>query len=69
VIKLIYGSAIGFWVLPVKRLPQTTNQVGMYAKMAANAVVKSVKRTVDYINQNRQQLLAQPRNCGGENNG
>ncbi|ANU37085.1 electron transport complex subunit RsxG [Vibrio scophthalmi] len=39
------------------------------ATITPRAVVKSVKRTVDYINQNRQQLLAQPRNCGGENNG
>ncbi|OLQ89928.1 electron transport complex subunit RsxG [Vibrio ponticus] len=35
------------------------------ATITPRAVVKSVKRTVDYINQNREQLLAQPRGCGG----
>ncbi|MGF1908085.1 electron transport complex subunit RsxG [Vibrio kasasachensis] len=35
------------------------------ATITPRAVVKSVKRTVDYINQNREQLLAQPRDCGG----
>ncbi|MBA5762015.1 electron transport complex subunit RsxG [Vibrio sp. 404] len=35
------------------------------ATITPRAVVKSVKRTVDYINQNQQQLLAQPRDCGG----
>ncbi|HAS61316.1 MAG TPA: electron transport complex subunit RsxG [Vibrio sp.] len=35
------------------------------ATITPRAVVKSVKRTVDYINQNQQQLLTQPRDCGG----
>ncbi|GAK86607.1 electron transport complex protein RnfG [Vibrio ponticus] len=35
------------------------------ATITPRAVVRSVKRTVDYINQNREQLLTQPRGCGG----
>ena len=39
------------------------------ATITPRAVVNAVKRTVDYINLNRQQLLEQPRNCGGNNSG
>ncbi|NOI94735.1 MULTISPECIES: electron transport complex subunit RsxG [Vibrio] len=36
------------------------------ATITPRAVVKSVKQTVQYVNQNNQALLAQPLNCGGE---
>ncbi|KWU01793.1 electron transport complex subunit G [Vibrio toranzoniae] len=36
------------------------------ATITPRAVVKSVKQTVEYVNKNRQALLAQPLNCGGE---
>lgn len=36
------------------------------ATITPRAVVKSVKKAVQYVNQNNQALLAQPLNCGGE---
>ncbi|MEZ9177425.1 electron transport complex subunit RsxG [Vibrio kanaloae] len=36
------------------------------ATITPRAVVKSVKQTVEYVNKNRQALLSQPLNCGGE---
>ncbi|TKE99957.1 electron transport complex subunit RsxG [Vibrio kanaloae] len=36
------------------------------ATITPRAIVKSVKQTVQYVNQNSQALLAQPLNCGGE---
>ncbi|MDA0146995.1 electron transport complex subunit RsxG [Vibrio sp. LaRot3] len=35
------------------------------ATITPRAVVKAVRNTVDYVNQNREQLLQQPLNCGG----
>ncbi|NVD07162.1 electron transport complex subunit RsxG [Vibrio sp. JPW-9-11-11] len=37
------------------------------ATITPRAVVNAVKRTVQYVNANREQILAQPLNCGGNN--
>lgn len=37
------------------------------ATITPRAVVKSVRNTLDYVNKNRDTLLAQPFNCGGSN--
>lgn len=37
------------------------------ATITPRAVVKAVKNTVQYVNDNREQILAQPLNCGGNN--
>ncbi|GAL37347.1 electron transport complex protein RnfG [Vibrio maritimus] len=36
------------------------------ATITPRAVVKAVKNTVEYVNNNRDSILNQPRNCGGE---
>ncbi|MCG3726412.1 electron transport complex subunit RsxG [Vibrio cincinnatiensis] len=38
------------------------------ATITPRAVVKAVKRTVNYVNLHRNEILQQPLNCGGENN-
>ncbi|MDC5821104.1 electron transport complex subunit RsxG [Vibrio europaeus] len=37
------------------------------ATITPRAVVKAVKNTVEYVNTHREQILAQPLNCGGNN--
>ncbi|USD41910.1 electron transport complex subunit RsxG [Vibrio sp. SCSIO 43135] len=37
------------------------------ATITPRAVVKAVKQAVTYVNQNKESILAQPRNCGGSN--
>lgn len=37
------------------------------ATITPRAVVKAVRNTVDYVNKNRETLLAQPLNCGDNN--
>jgi electron transport complex protein RnfG len=36
------------------------------ATITPRAVVNAVKNTVEYVNNNRDSILNQPRNCGGE---
>lgn len=37
------------------------------ATITPRAVVKAVKNTVEYVNTHREEILAQPLNCGGNN--
>lgn len=37
------------------------------ATITPRAVVKAVKNTVQFVNENRDRILSQPRNCGGSN--